>query len=452
MEMGYADFGGGPAVAGHNDHHEGPTSVAELVGPQAGIPDVAVSLTAREQRFVLASGESVDGFTLNGSSPGPLIRAKVGDLVQVTLSNESVRSGVTLHWHGIDVPNAEDGVAGVTQDAVMVGGRHVYRFRAEQAGSYWYHSHQVSSEQVRDGLFGTIVIEPRQVDPAREVIAAIHTYDDRRSINGRTGSQRVELPAGARLRVRVVNTDNAVLRTGLVGAPYKVVAVDGRDLREPRAVDGAAYLLPAGGRVDLEATIPPAGSLRLDAGSAATSMTLGPTGSEPPGASLSDQNVDLLNYGAPAPLGFDPGRADRRFEYRIGRRPGFLDGVPGLWWTINGHKYPDVPMFMVAEGDVVRMKLTNTSGQAHPMHLHGHHAVVLSRNGKPATGSPWWVDSLEVEDGETFEIAFLADNPGVWMDHCHNLPHASQGLMTHLAYEGVTTPYRIGGDNHNEPE
>ena len=58
------------------------------------------------------------------------------------------------------------------------------------------------------------------------------------------------------------------------------------------------------------------------------------------------------------------------------------------------------------------------------MHLHGHHALVLARNGVAATGSPWWVDSLNVRDDETYDIAFVADNPGIWMDHCHNLEHA----------------------------
>ena len=86
------------------------------------------------------------------------------------------------------------------------------------------------------------------------------------------------------------------------------------------------------------------------------------------------------------------------------------------------------------------------------MHLHGHHAIVLSRNGKQATGSPWWFDSLDVQNGETFEIAFVADNPGIWMDHCHNLKHAAQGMVTHLMYEGVTTPYKLGSDSGNEPE
>ena len=64
----------------------------------------------------------------------------------------------------------------------------------------------------------------------------------------------------------------------------------------------------------------------------------------------------------------------------------------------------------------------------------------------PATGSPWWVDSLEVKDGETLEIAFVADNPGIWMDHCHNLTHAAEGLVAHLMYTGVESSYRVGGD------
>jgi FtsP/CotA-like multicopper oxidase with cupredoxin domain len=300
----------------------------------------------------------------------------------------------------------------------------------------------VSSEEVRDGLFGTIVIGGAKDD----VVAAIHTYNGKRTINGRTGQQRLDVAAGKKIRIRVVNTDNTLVRTGLVGAEYKVVAVDGRDVHDPTPTR-AAFPLAAGARVDLEAVLPTAGALKLEAGT--TTVLIGEGN---PSGSLPSATVDLLTYGTPAPLGLDPAKADRRFEYRIGRTAGFLDGVPGLWWTINGHKFPDVPMFMVAEGDVVVMTISNSSGQAHPMHLHGHHAVVLSRNGVAASGSPWWIDTLEVGDKESYEIAFVADNPGIWMDHCHNLPHASEGLMTHLAYEGVSTPYRVGGDSHNQPE
>jgi FtsP/CotA-like multicopper oxidase with cupredoxin domain len=162
--------------------------------------------------------------------------------------------------------------------------------------------------------------------------------------------------------------------------------------------------------------------------------------------------LDPLTYGSPAPLGFDPARTNRRFDYIIGRRPGFMNGRPGMWWTVNGHMFPDIPMFVVSEGDVVRMHLENRSGEAHPMHLHGHHAVVLARNGIAATGSPLWIDSLTVGNNESYDIAFVADNPGIWIDHCHNLPHATEGLIAHLTYEGVTTPFVIGGTARNEPE
>ena len=131
---------------------------------------------------------------------------------------------------------------------------------------------------------------------------------------------------------------------------------------------------------------------------------------------------------------------------------GLLDGRPGFWWTVNGRLFPDVPMFHVQEGDVVRMTVVNDSGDVHPMHLHGHHAVVLSRDGVASTGSPWVTDSLNVGDGETYEIAFVADNPGIWMDHCHNLDHARDGLVAHLAYAGVTGPFRVGGEHDNAPE
>jgi FtsP/CotA-like multicopper oxidase with cupredoxin domain len=452
MDMGVVDSGGGALHRGHEDHAM--TDVASLTGPQTREPDVSVTLVARQETVKVEDGPVVDGYTLNGSSPGPEIRATEGHLVEVTFVNESVPDGATLHWHGVDVPNAEDGVAGVTQDAVEEGGEHVYRFVAEDPGTYWYHSHQVSHEQVRGGLFGTVVIEPRN-DPAADVVdlvAAVHTYDGRRTVNGRVGESREEVPAGTTVRVRVVNTDNGPMRTWVAGASYTVVAVDGTDLNRPSAVEDTTVLVTAGGRVDLEVTVPQeGGAVRVGAGGGA-SLVVGPAGATAPGLEEPDEELDLLSYGAPAPLPFDVEAADRFFDYSIGRRPGFVDGRPGLWWSVNGELFPDVPMYVVAQGDVVRMRIENHSGEVHPMHLHGHHAVVLSRDGVEASGSPWWVDSLDVRDGETYEVAFVADNPGIWMDHCHNLEHAAEGLLAHLMYEGVTTSYVVGGEAGNSPE
>ena len=466
MDMGTPDYGGGPRPADHAamgdmgdmamagmDH--GNTSVADLVADADGPADVTVDLVAAQGEVTLASGRKVQGYTLNGSSPGPQIDAQQGDLVEVTVRNESVTDGMTLHWHGVDVPNAEDGVAGVTQDAVPVGSKHTYRFVAEDTGTYWYHSHQVSHEQVIGGLFGTLVVHPSDSagDPGDTVdaMAVAHTYAGTRTLNGDEGDVPFEAEPGQRVRVRVVNTDNGPTQVW-AGGPYVVRAVDGYDLHEPTPVTGRSVTLTGGARIDLEVTAPDDGSaVRVDVGGA-TSLVVGPEGSVAPEAAQPTEKLDLLSYGSPAPLPFDVSDPDRTFDYDIGRRPGFLDGKPGLWWTVNGEMFPDVPMYVVREGDVVVMKVHNGTSEDHPMHLHGHHAVVLSRDGVKATGSPWWVDSLAVDPDETYEIAFLADNPGLWMDHCHNLPHAREGLVAHLMYEGVDTPYRVGGDLENQPE
>jgi FtsP/CotA-like multicopper oxidase with cupredoxin domain len=439
MEMGYEDLGGGASMAGMAGMHE--VSLATLTADPARRADVHVALTARQERFHLASGEQVDGYTVNGTSPGPTIHAVQGQLVEVVLTNANVRGGITLHWHGVEVPNAEDGVAGVTQDAVVAGESHTYRFVASRAGTFWYHSHQVSHTQVRRGLLGALVVAP-PTGAVREVLALSHVYGGKATVNGRVGTDTVAARPGEKVRVRVLNTDNGALRAWVSGSPYRLLAVDGYDVHGPTQVTSRSVLVTAGGRADLEVIAP----ARVELGGSALVLGSGALSVKQP-----EQVLDQLTYGTPEPLGFDPAHADRRFRYSIGRRPGFLDGKPGMWWSINGHLFPDVPMFVVAEGDVVRMTVSNHSGATHPMHLHGHHAVVLSRNGTRATGAPWWVDSLDVASGDSYEIAFVADNPGVWMDHCHNLPHAAQGLVAHLMYEGVTTPYKIGNQG-NDPE
>ena len=445
------------AHVGHGGRGAG-VSVTALTADPSAPADVRVELVARSGPVPLPGGRPAQGYTINGTSPGPTIRARQGDLVEVTLVNESVGTGTTLHWHGIDVPNAADGVAGVTQDAVPVGGRHVYRFRAEDAGTYWYHAHQLSHEQVERGLLGAVVIEPATSPPAAataatavtDVVALLHVYEGQHTLNGRVEDEHVEATPGERVRVRVINTDQG---TAAVWASqrFRVVAIDGRDVNHPTEVTGRRVLVPAGGRVDVEVVAPAAGAARVHVGGA-RSVLVGPVGAQAPTVRQPQQDLDLLSYGSLVPLGFDPERPDRTYEYVIGRRPGLLDGRPGMFWTINGRMFPDVPMFHVTKGDVVRMHIANESGEVHPMHLHGHHLVVLSRNGIAAQGSPWWVDSLDVHPGERYEVAFIAENPGIWTDHCHTLQHAVEGLVAHVMYDGVTTPFMINGSAGNQPE
>jgi FtsP/CotA-like multicopper oxidase with cupredoxin domain len=461
MEMGYFDYGGraatDPGAGGHmhsHDHSKASApvrSVTNMIVDPARPADVRVDLVTRQETLAIAD-RSLSGFTINGTSPGPEIRATQGELIEVHLRNESVADGVTLHWHGVDVPSAMDGVAGVTQDAVPVGGQFTYRFVAEQAGSFWYHSHQVSNPQVAGGLLGSLVIMPKSgITQQVDVSAIAHTYGGVRTINGKDDDLHVPAHPGERVRVRVINTDNGPMKIWSSGA-YRLLAVDGTDVYRPTEVSGSSVTLTAGARADLEVRGPGNGEAVRIQLSKSSAMIIGPAGADVPAPPQPDTDLDLLAYGSPAPLGFDPAHPTRRFDYLIGSRPGFVKGRPGMWWSINGHLFPNVPMYVVREGDVVVVHIENRSGEVHPMHLHGHHVVVLARNGVRATGSPWWVDSLNVLANQNYDVAFVANNPGIWMDHCHNLKHAAQGMVAHLMYEGFDTPYRIAGPANNQPE
>src|SRR4249920_2116428 len=188
MSMGYLDYGGGPSV-GH-DHGSTARSIPGIKVDDSRKADVRVDLVAEQQNLNIG-GRNVPGYTLNGTSPGPTITAHKGQLIEVHLRNASVKAGIALHWHGVEVPAAMDGVAGVTQDEVPVGGEFTYRFVADQIGTYWYHSHQVSNEQVIGGLFGTLVVLPKtgRTEPV-DVVAAAHSYAGTKTINGATGDLR----------------------------------------------------------------------------------------------------------------------------------------------------------------------------------------------------------------------------------------------------------------------
>ncbi|MGH2534444.1 MAG: multicopper oxidase domain-containing protein [Thermomicrobiales bacterium] len=454
------DWGGGPAGA-HN-HGPGVISVTELTGPRTGEPDHRFTLTAKQATVELSSGTTIAAWTFNGRAPGPELRVRQGDLVEVILINEDIEDGVSIHWHGVDVPNAEDGVAGVTQDAVQPGQTHTYRFVAEDAGTYWYHSHQQSSKQVKKGLFGALIVRPKGYEESavEEITVVAHGWPDGDRQFGSIATsfgtvdsvdRRAVVP-GTKVRLRLINSDSTPMQLALAGTTFQVAAIDGTDLNHPSDLDGESLKLAGGGRYDLTFTMPE------------TLVALSRDGDGPTLLLSRDGNGDVpdidagptfnpSDYGSPAETPFDAGSEfDRAFEMRLGNRIGFYDGQPNLLFTINGEVFPDTPMFMVREGDLVKVTIVNHSSMDHPMHLHGHHLLVLSRNGDEVTGSPWWIDTLNVAPGERYELAFHADNPGVWMDHCHNLDHAAIGMTMHLAYDGVTTPFEVGHDTPNQPE
>ncbi|MGH3738528.1 MAG: multicopper oxidase domain-containing protein, partial [Micromonosporaceae bacterium] len=174
----------------------------------------------------------------------------------------------------------------------------------------------------------------------------------------------------------------------------------------------------------------------------AAGVRLRPEGVDGAGADTGGwPELDLLHYGEPAAVPFGAGNADRHFTIVLDRGVAMVDGVPAYAQTVNGRGYPSVPDQLVTEGDIVRFTVVNRSLETHPWHLHGHPVLVLSRDGTPPSGSPLWLDTFDVRPGEVWEVAFEATNPGIWMNHCHNLPHAHQGMMLRLRYDGVTTPF-----------
>jgi FtsP/CotA-like multicopper oxidase with cupredoxin domain len=453
MDYGAADYGGGSGSSGVHSHNHltGGLTVTALRDP-AGAPNERFTLTAERSTVRLSSGREIDALTFDGQVPGPELRVRQGDLVEVTLVNRDVSGGVTIHWHGIDVPNAEDGVAGVTQNAVLPGQHYTYRFRVNQIGTFWYHTHQASSKQVRRGLFGPIVIEPRRPTRGLDLTLVSHTFAATPTLNASDEVQRRAVRPGTPVRLRLVNSDGTPRRFQLSGTPFRVLALDGTELNGPSLLRDVSVEVAGGGRVDL-GFVMPSRPVLLSGENAAVGLALSADGSALPPPTPPRGEFDPLGYGGPTPTPFDASsRFDRRFELNIGRKPGFLDGRPGLQWTINGRIYPRVPMFVVRKGDLVEMTISNHTGSVHPMHLHGHHLLVLSRDGVPASGSPWWADTLNVKPHQTYVVAFRADNPGIWMDHCHNLRHAAKGLTMHLAYEGVSTPFKAGDAARNQPE
>jgi FtsP/CotA-like multicopper oxidase with cupredoxin domain len=474
------EYGGGPVPAGAaasdnqdlHAHHaavsaaDGATvSVADLTGPRTGEPDARFKLVAQKKRIELPSGHTVEAWTFNGQVPGPQLVVREGDLVEVELINQDIDLGVTLHWHGVDVPNAEDGVPGLTQNAVMPGESHTYRFIVNETGTHWYHSHQTSSIQVAKGLFGAFIILSRdhreEADRgAADITVFSHdweTPDGTRTVLHVSGDdqQPRTIKTGTEVRLRLVNSASFTKLFSLHGTPFRVAAIDGWDIGGPEPVTGMRLKIAGGGRYDVTFTMPdhPV-ALALDGGRPEQVIKFSGDGHGTADIRPGGPVLDLLEYGAYAPAPIDASAAfDREFRMVLDQiYLGVYNGGSNTLWAINGEVFPHTPTFVVSEGDRVKMRIVNRSYSDHPMHLHGHHMVVLSRNGEPYKGSPLVLDTLPVEPGETWEVAWIADNPGIWMDHCHILEHAAWGMSMHLAYANVATPYRVGEATGNHPE
>ena len=403
----------------------------------------------------------------DGQAPGPVLYAKQGDRFERRLVNK-LQVPTSIHWHGVRIDNAMDGVAGLTQAPAEPGETFDYAFDLPDAGTYWYHAHTNSYEQVARGLYGAFIVkEHEEPDIDREEVLV---FDDWRlnpetaqivdgfdawhdlSHTGRLGNLlttngvsglKLNVRQNERIRLRLINAANArIFVLSLIGLEGWTVALDGMPLEKPSLIENELVLAP-GQRVDLIVDVTAKGGdvshiARLSENGEWWSQVAFPV----------DGLASSKRRPAPSPLPANPhqtltgveaarkaklvmeGGAMGRLQSATykGRRLSFREmAEEGQFWAFNNTVgRTDTPLIEANRGEAIRVEILNQTVFPHAMHLHGMHFREVYEDG---TLGPLR-DTLLMQRGETKEIAFIADNPGDWLFHCHMLAHAASGMST----------------------
>ncbi len=214
-------------------------------------------LTVAETKWELLPGVTTQAITFNGTVPGPTIRVTEGDTVEIDVKN-TLSEATSIHWHGLHVPNDQDGVSGVTQDPIAPGATYAYRFTAPHAGTFMYHAHGPNSrEQIDRGLYAPFVIDPQGGDPLRPdaeytlaignwmvggdmaAMGAMSMDYDYFTINGKSypATAPITVSEGDLIRLRFINPSQTVHPMHLHGMDMAVVAKDGEPLTTPQRLN-----------------------------------------------------------------------------------------------------------------------------------------------------------------------------------------------------------------------
>lgn len=421
------------------------------------------TLTAEPTQFEIPSRGIFEKWLYNGRFPGPELRAREGERFRLTVKN-NLPDGTTIHWHGIPLRNAMDGVPDVTQPAIAPGGSFVYEFDAAPSGSFLYHSH--FGLQPDRGLVGPLIIEEKKahIQYDREYTLALSDFlagapkplgmgmTARGApmvappyitllINGRPpeAPSVFHVKNGERVRLRLINLSGATIyRFAIGGHPLLVTHTDGRPV-EPTRVD-ALTVAPAE-RYDVlieaqnsgawpiaassDSELPPARAILryLD-----SNQTQPREGALPDGLS-GGQLLKLEELrGMDVP---EMRKPNRTFNFTLAggeMKAGGMMSSPGMMsqqWTMNGQAYPNADPIEIHQGEVIRIRLDNQSAMPHPMHLHGHFFRV---------GNVYKDTTVVWTHSKRVELDFIANNPGSWLFHCHNLYHMEGGMMRLVRY------------------
>ena len=409
---------------------------------------------------------ATDIWGYGGTAPGPVLRVAQGGRLQRRLVN-SLPQASSIHWHGIRIDNAMDGVPGLTQAAVEPGDGFDYDFVLPDAGTYWYHSHNRSMEQVARGLHGALIVEEDTppdidreevlvlddwlIDPETGQISGDFESAHARSHAGRLGNlvltngifdKTMTVQRNERLRLRLINAANArIFVLGLFGLEGWTMALDGMPLPAPEPLEEVLVLGP-GQRADLIVDVV------AEQGSTAYLARADEARGTPQVSFQVRGQASLARRGTPDALPPNPGDAfnlsgdsvDLTLNMEGGAmgtlRGAMLDGEEtgfremaqaNQFWAFNGMVgMPDTPLATLDRGQIARLTISNDTAFPHAMHLHGMHFREVLADG---TLGPMR-DTLLMDSAERREIAFAADNPGDWLLHCHMLSHAVSGMMT----------------------
>ena len=455
---------------------------AALISPAPALGTMKrgpIELTAKTGEAHLR-GTDLDATSIwgyNGQVPGPLLRIKEGEEVWVRLKNNIAKS-TTLHWHGIRIDNRMDGVPKLTQAAVEPGQTFEYRFTPPDPGTYWYHPHIHSSEEVARGMYGMLIVEEREPPKVdREILIVVDDWRlaadgqidgssfgaiGERAHAGRIGNTHtvngrehltIDVKVGERLRLRLCNVANAdILAVSFQDHEPHVIAIDGQPVKPFQPDKKTVVLSPAqradviidmSGKPGQTSTIQLAtwdrqisiGTLRYHATErkrenaldAAITLPLNPAlkFDKPADAKVIDF---VMDGGAMGRM-----RAAWVGDEWLGMRE--LIQRHGYVWAFNGVAgMPETPLFDAKRGELIQIKMQNRTSWPHAMHLHGHHAIVLD-GGTSGRDNGLWRDTVLVEPDEIVSIGLVADNPGKWMFHCHMLEHQEGGMATWFKVE-----------------
>lgn len=402
-----------------------------------------------------------------------VLRVPRGEIMTAELHNR-LAEHTTIHWHGIRVPHAMDGVPWVTQKPVEPGESFTYRFAPPDTGTFFFHPHCNTMEALSRGLAGVLIVEdPREAglfdldlplalkdwrvrpDGGFEPFstdagaAKAGTFGGLRTVNGGE-APTIEVAPGARVRLRLVNLDpTRVPMLQVEGAEAFVIATDGNAC-EPFPVAG--WQIGPAMRADLSLVAPnePGATVLVEdvwparKEPLARLVTRGPAlrgpAAEPP--RLPPAELPLPDLSAATELSFDllAGHADPELEAWAKRTGMSLDTIcttARTFWSINrkawpggGHERMPPPLVELKSGRTYVAELFNGTPHPHPMHLHGHTFQVLGSSNRPLP--PHWADTVLVHAKERIRIAFVAGEPGDWMFHCHIIEHQETGMMGYL--------------------